>query len=99
MVKIMEKILMGQEEFAVDGGNVMKLSYFLEREKLNETEYIYGIGICKELHGKKEEEHTGAISCCREQMEALLQLFIKSRVTPMVLLEVTDEVFQERLCS
>lgn len=79
----------------------IKLEYYLTKEEseTSESPTVYGMGIIKKTKHMIEIEETGGVSHSEEMVLSMIQSLIACNITPMVLLEVVDEMVSERMCS
>lgn len=89
----MEKIKVGCVKKSIRGNNV-SLEYYLTEEKKEGKNNLYGIQIELRNREKIESERTGIISDCKDKVEQFLEKLMKCAITPYVLLEVVDDLFE-----
>lgn len=93
-VKEMEKINLGSIKEIINEREVM-LQYYL----INEDEDLYGIEVTLKDDKKEENKYTGPISKCEKKVKKLAELLMKCAVTPYVLLEVVDDVYEQEIAN
>ena len=75
-------------------GNFEALKYFITRHGLDSGNVIYEIGIEKMQDGMVvEKEVTGGLTKDYQQAVEFLNKLHRNKITPMCLLEVTDDCF------
>ena len=77
-----------------------ELEYYLIEERCDETDAdpFYGIQIIKKGKEKIEEECTNGLTYSKKFALELLTKLSSSSVTPIVMLEVVDELMSEIVC-
>lgn len=93
--------LEGRKHVKAETSGWMKLEYYLTQEHNEEwtDATVYGMSIVKKTHHLIEMEETGGLSNSKEMVLSMLHKLIACTVTPMVLLEVVDDLATEKLCS
>ena len=79
-------------------GKFEALRYFIARRGFDSGKLIYEIGIEKIYHGMVvEKEVTGGLTTEYNKARGFLDKLERNRITPMCLLEVTDDCFYAKI--
>jgi hypothetical protein len=93
--------LEGKKRAEVGPLSWIQLEYYLTKEEYQYSNgpTVYGMTILKKSKNMIEIEETGGVSHSKDVVLSMLQSLIACTITPMVLLEVVDDMVTTRICS
>ncbi|MCL1877451.1 MAG: DUF6514 family protein [Defluviitaleaceae bacterium] len=89
--------LVASEKILTDNGELWVLSYFVQFFFNDDGDEYYGLRVEKSTPEGVliESEETPGISECRDETFAVARAFAEGTVTPVTLIEMTDEWFSD----
>lgn len=94
------KKLQGKQTVVTDSNKEWDLFYYLTEETSIHTEGIlYGIQIEKRNGNEREVQTSGPISYSKSIVQQVIQKLIQHKITPVVMLEVIDDMGPMQLCD
>lgn len=93
--------LEGTKTIKLEGGHTAELNYYLLEtvKKGNKDSTLYGIQIEKKDGGDLEVESSGVISYSKEIVRQMIHKLMEHTVTPIVMLDIVEDMITEELCS
>lgn len=92
--------LTGSKIVELDDGRSLGLEYYMiTTYREADGQPIYGVMVEKQDGEEMEVESVEQLSYSRQEVSDLLEVIYNNTVTPMSLVEVLDELMNERICG